>query len=462
MLQRRLHLYRFLLYGSDLCLVFLCWLLAYWLRFTFFASPAGIPPCTIYFYLAFLHVAIFAVIFPATSIYRGPGRGLAGSLGRIFSACVLGVLLGICIVYFIRPYDFSRGVYIIYFCALCLGITLYRPVFFKVWSYLSAQPAGDRALIVGSGRLAQQFCEHVKLHPELGINLVGFVAEFKQGVDGLPRLGDLSSLPRVLRAAAINTIIITLPMEKYDDMQKLIKSIGNELVDIKILLDFSSITQLRGQMTMLDNFPLINLHGNALEGWPRVGKRLLDTFGAMVAMILFSPIMLGIAIWIKKCSPGPIIYRQQRMGLDGRLFYMYKFRTMVMDAERNTGPVWAADEDPRCIPFGNWLRKRNLDELPQFYNVLKGEMSLVGPRPERPELIAEFKDRIPGYMLRHRVKAGVTGWAQINGWRGPTSLEKRIEYDLYYIENWSFKLDIMIIAQTIGQTIAPRRKGGDA
>jgi len=190
-----------------------------------------------------------------------------------------------------------------------------------------------------------------------------------------------------------------------------------------------------------------------MVGWNRILKRFFDLLLSCLGLILLSPLLLLIALAIKVTSPGPVFYRQVRMGLDGRVFEMLKFRSMVVGAEKETGPVWAQKEDPRRTQLGRFLRKISLDELPQLINVFKGEMSLVGPRPERPELIKSFKDKIPNYMLRHKMKAGMTGWAQIHGWRGNTSLEKRIEFDLFYIENWSLLMDLKILIKTFWKGI---------
>jgi exopolysaccharide biosynthesis polyprenyl glycosylphosphotransferase len=194
---------------------------------------------------------------------------------------------------------------------------------------------------------------------------------------------------------------------------------------------------------------VINVNDVPLQGLNAWVKRVLDILLSAAALVVLTIPMALIALIVKWTSPGPVFYRQERMGLDGKAFTVYKFRSMYQNAEDKSGPVWARDNDPRATPIGNWLRRFDLDELPQFWNVLRGEMSIVGPRPERPFFVQQFKHRIPQYMLRHKVKAGITGWAQVNGWRGNTSLEKRIEYDLYYIENWSVSLDLKIMWLTV-------------
>jgi exopolysaccharide biosynthesis polyprenyl glycosylphosphotransferase len=459
MLRQRLNLYRFLLYSCDLCLVALCWATAYWFRFILFKTAVvAPPPFQIYLNLTIIPLAVFAILLPVLKIYLQPLTNCLYHWKYILRACILGILVCTSITYFFQPFAFSRAVFLLFFIFLTFSLTFYRPFFCYLWNRLSARPAGDRTAIIGGGPMANALINHIQSHQELGINIVGHMDDQERQTEGIRKiscLGNYDNLRSTIQHNHITSIIIIFNIEETEKLLRIIKSLGNEMVDIKILPDFTGLTPLRGQMVMLDDIPLISLYGNTLEGWPRICKRVIDIFGAVTALLLFSIPMIMLALWIKRISPGPVFYRQQRMGLDGRLFNMYKFRTMVVDAEEKTGPIWAANDDPRCIPMGNWIRLHNLDELPQLYNVLKGEMSLVGPRPERPELIRTFKETIPGYMLRHRVKAGVTGWAQINGWRGCTSLAKRIEYDLYYIQNWSIALDMEIILQTLRQTILP-------
>jgi exopolysaccharide biosynthesis polyprenyl glycosylphosphotransferase len=218
---------------------------------------------------------------------------------------------------------------------------------------------------------------------------------------------------------------------------------------VKIVPDLLQFIALRARLEDLDGLPVINVNDVPLQGLNSWVKRGLDIALSTAALLVLAIPCGIIALLVKWTSPGPVFYRQERMGLDGKGFAVHKFRSMYQDAEGASGPVWARDDDPRCTPVGRWLRRFDLDELPQFWNVFLGEMSIVGPRPERPFFVEQFKHRIPQYMLRHKVKAGITGWAQVNGWRGNTSLEKRIKYDLYYIENWSVTLDLKIMWLTV-------------
>ena len=232
-------------------------------------------------------------------------------------------------------------------------------------------------------------------------------------------------------------------------MLKLVEVANRECVDVHIIPDFLQFVTLRARLEDLDGIPVINVNDVPLRGLNSVVKRLMDLAVSAAALVALALPFAAIAAAIRLTSPGPVFYRQERMGLDGRPFAVLKFRSMFDDAERHTGPVWTRENDPRRTPVGRFLRRFSLDELPQLWNVLKGEMSLVGPRPERPFFVERFKSSVPQYMLRHKVKAGLTGWAQVNGWRGNTSIEKRIEYDLYYIENWSIALDVKIIWLTV-------------
>jgi Undecaprenyl-phosphate glucose phosphotransferase len=242
---------------------------------------------------------------------------------------------------------------------------------------------------------------------------------------------------------------VALPHAEYARVGDVLRDIGDDPVAIHLVPDVFGLASLRGGMEEFEGVPLIHLRESPLHGWNRVLKRAFDLIIGGAVLVAVLPLMALIAIAVKLTSPGPVLLGQVRMGLDGREFRMLKFRTMRADAEADTGPVWAQADDPRRTRLGGMLRRFSLDELPQLFNVLRGEMSLVGPRPERPVFVEEFRRQVPGYMLRHKVKAGMTGWAQIHGWRGNTSLEKRIEYDLYYIERWSLAFDLTILVRTI-------------
>jgi Undecaprenyl-phosphate glucose phosphotransferase len=297
---------------------------------------------------------------------------------------------------------------------------------------------------VGDGRLAQEVARKIKEHAEYGFRVIGFLSSTEAIGSGNAILGSYKQIKEIIHQYRPDQIIITLPFEQLRLLKPILGQVYDEMVEIKVVPDLSQYFTLRQGIEVLDGLPIINLRESPLYGLNLLLKRGFDFFVSLAILCLMSPVMLVIAGLIKLSGPGTVFYRQQRMGLDSRIFEMLKFRSMQPDAESQTGAVWAKESDPRVTRIGRLLRRYNLDELPQFLNVLKGQMSIVGPRPERPEFMQEFKKRIPGYMLRHKMKAGITGWAQANGLRGNTSLEERTQYDLYYIQNWSFLFDLRI------------------
>ncbi|MBI3263689.1 MAG: undecaprenyl-phosphate glucose phosphotransferase [Acidobacteria bacterium] len=310
-----------------------------------------------------------------------------------------------------------------------------------------------RILIVGAGDLGRLVADKILEHRALGFKVVGFVDD-RAGGDhlgyrGLPLLGTFEEVGEIAEREHVDHAYVALPLEEHTKLMQVLEDVSREGIDAKVVPDLLQFIALRARLEDLDGIPIININDAPLQGLNSLVKRAVDFAMSAVALTLLA-IPLGlIASIIKLTSSGPIFYRQERMGLDGRAFTGFKFRSMFHEAERDTGPVWAREDDPRCTPIGRILRRFDLDELPQLWNVFKGDMSLVGPRPERPFFVQQFKQRFAHYMLRHKVKSGITGWAQVNGWRGNTSIEKRIEYDLYYIENWSLGLDFKILWLTL-------------
>jgi Undecaprenyl-phosphate glucose phosphotransferase len=276
---------------------------------------------------------------------------------------------------------------------------------------------------------------------------------------GVPLIGNQEELVGMVRSGEIDQVFVTFPLQEAARLADVQDWLGDEPVTLFYVPDLGEFAKLRGRIEEFEDLQIVTLQASPLDGWNTILKRAVDLLFGFLTLILFSPLMALIALAIKLTSPGPVLYRQERMGLDGNRFQMLKFRTMVDDAEKSTGPVWATRNDSRVTWLGYWLRRTSLDELPQLINVLRGEMSLVGPRPERPPLIDQFRKSIPKYMLRHKVKAGMTGWAQINGWRGNTSLERRIEHDIDYIEHWSLRRDLKILALTLMRGFLHRNVG---
>lgn len=458
MLKKHSQFFESILFIADLVVICLAWLLSYYIRFYSGVLPVdkGIPPFQLYLYLITPILLIWGVVFRSFELYR-PKRisPYINELFDITKACTFSVLILVALTFFFRQYDYSRLMFVTFWIMTIVAMSLERVAFREVLRYVRRKGYNLRyAVIVGTGKTAEDIFRRIEFHPELGIKIVGFLSSSpghhqveKKG--GIPILGSYEKIRDVIADKNIDQVIVALPMEDHHVTIDVLKMVDNEMVDIRVVPDLWEFMTLRGGVDELDGLPIITLQDTPLYGWNIVLKRAADIVLSLIAIILTAPAMIVVAILNKITSPGPIFYRQERMGLDGKTFDMLKFRSMRIDAEAQSGAIWAKENDPRRTRLGTFLRKTSLDELPQFFNVLKGDMSIVGPRPERPVFIEEFRRNIPGYMLRHKMKAGITGWAQVNGWRGNTSLEKRIECDLYYIENWSVWLDIKIMWLTV-------------
>ncbi|HEY4491756.1 MAG TPA: undecaprenyl-phosphate glucose phosphotransferase, partial [Acidobacteriota bacterium] len=349
-------------------------------------------------------------------------------------------------------YEPARVLFLYFMILDVVGILLARSSIRKVVEEMRRRGYNiKKVLIVGGGGLGEIVANRIRDHEELGYEIVGFLDDDPQKVmaAGYPVVGRCSEVSVMVDQLGIDYLFIALPLSAHDKMMEILHSTRNEMVDIKVVPDLLEYVAIRAGIEDLDGVPIINLTDLPLRGMYSFIKRILDiVFSSLglIVTVLFFPLIF---LLIKYRSVGPIVFKQERMGLDGKSFLMHKFRTMRTDAESETGPVFSKVDDPRITPGGRILRKLYIDEWPQFWNVLKGEMSLVGPRPERPFFVHYFKEQIPQYMLRHKVRSGITGWAQVNGWRGNTSIEKRIEHDLYYIENWSLALDLKIMWLTL-------------
>jgi Undecaprenyl-phosphate glucose phosphotransferase len=440
---------------SDLVLIAGCWVLAYYLRFWLGPVPVyrGVPPLEPYLYLLAPIVVVWAVAFRAFDLYRP--RRLGSHLSEwvdVAKASSLGSLVLVAIMeFFFRSFEFSRLVIVYFWVLSIVTVSFSRAVFREALRVARRRGYNLRyALVVGSGELAETVIDRLRSRPDIGLHVLGVLGDDKEGLGPQTKwLGGYADLRAVLDAQTVDHVILALPHEDVARLPMLLNEIGDDPVTIHVVPDIIRFASLRGGVEEFEGVPFIHLRESPLYGWNRLFKRGFDLVFGGLTLVLAAPLMAAIAVAIRLTSPGPVLYRQDRMGLDGQRFRMLKFRTMPVDAEARSGPVWARPGDPRRTRLGAFLRRFSLDELPQLFNVLRGEMSLVGPRPERPVFVEEFRRKIPGYMLRHKVKAGITGWAQVNGWRGNTSLERRIEYDLYYIERWSFGFDLKILGVTL-------------
>ena len=460
MLKAHSRLLEQVMLGGDLLIVAAAWLAAYGVRF-YVAGPAlrsSIPPLEPYLLMLLPILVVWGLSFRAFDLYRPRriGSRLSEVAGVAKASSLGGLVLVAVMTFFFREFEYSRVVIVYFWVLSIVGVSFSRYVFREALRVARRRGYNVRyAVVVGSGELADGVIERLRARPDVGIQVLGLVGD-KDGAGSVPRLGGYADLAAVLGTREVDHVILALPHEDYGRLRGLLDAIGDEPVTIHVVPDLFRFASLRGGVEEFDGVPFIHLRESPLHGWNRLFKRVFDVAMSVVVLGALAPVLALLALLVRLSSRGPVLYRQERMGLDGRRFGMLKFRTMRVDAEAQTGPVWAAATDPRRTPIGGVLRRFSLDELPQFVNVLRGEMSVVGPRPERPVFVERFRQTVPGYMLRHKVKSGITGWAQVNGLRGNTSLEERIRYDLEYIERWSLWLDLKIIALTVTRVLFDR------
>jgi len=446
---------------ADLLLVAAAWIAAYHIRFHAPGLPAPvgdqIPDFQQYALALPVMLPLWFWLLRSRGLYEPRRtRSLAEEAAGVIMATGLGVLVLVAIGFFVRSYSYSRLVIVLF-----AGISPVAVIGFRAVARLGLRQLRRRGynlryvVVVGGGELAEEVIERIGVHPGAGLKLVGVVSDdsTRRAVRGVPIVCPFGELQRFLaaeRAAGrrVDQVVIALSREEGHHLEKVIASLDEEIASVQLVPDLRHVLSLRSRVEEFEGMPVIGLRESPLVGMAALQKRVFDLVAASLGLLVTSPLLLLIALGTRLSSRGPVLYRQKRMGLDGRVFPMLKFRTMRRDAEAESGPVWTQADDPRRTRLGAFLRRTSLDELPQLWNVLRGEMSLVGPRPERPVFIEQFRHEVPGYMLRHKVKAGMTGWAQIHGWRGNTSLHERIEHDIHYIQNWSLGLDLKILFRT--------------
>ncbi len=370
---------------------------------------------------------------------------------NILAAVALGALIATALTSFIyKELDWPR-LMMIYFGFFAVVFIIAGRMFTSAWQARIRASHPDRVLIIGAGDVGRMIAQRIRMSPRLGYQVVGFLDDTpgRRSAAGLPVLGAAAHLRQTIRNENVSEVVIALPEASHEEVLDLIYECEREGVVVHVFPDVFQIMATQVTIGELNGLPMLTVRDVALRGWRLSLKRGIDVVGSALGLIFLSPLFLLIALLIKLDSPGPVFYSQIRMGLDARPFPVLKFRSMRIGAEDQTGPVWATKNDSRKTRLGSFLRRTSLDELPQLINVLLGEMSLVGPRPERPVFVEQFRQVVPRYMDRHREKAGMTGWAQVNGLRGDTSIVERTKFDLYYVENWSLLLDIKILLRTI-------------
>jgi Undecaprenyl-phosphate glucose phosphotransferase len=456
----------------DVAATALAWLFAYGIRFNEPAASLipitkGVPDVSRYLLL----LPFMALLWPPVMYFHGlyqirRGRSrIDETFAILFSVLIasgltLGATLYVRVYHRFQPevaplWEYSQAVFAIFAFLDVLLVSLGRSAL-RSWQERQWARGENltRVLVAGTGEVGRSVAEALLAHRRLGYRVLGFLGEHReaQGHAGLPVVGTIEAAREAIDATGADQVYVALPLEHHAQLVPLVQGLSNECVDLKVVPDVVQYATIRASLEDLDGLPIISLNEVPLQGWSSMTKRVMDLAASTFLLLALTvvPILPVLALLVfLRGGKGPVLLRQERMTLDGKTFQIFKFRTMVDEAEKDTGPVFATSDDPRRTPIGAWLRRHNLDELPQLFNVFLGDMSLVGPRPERPPFVQQFRERIPQYMRRHRVKSGMTGWAQVNGWRGNTSIEKRIEFDLYYIENWSLSLDLKILILTL-------------
>ena len=427
---------------SDGVLVFLAMLAAYWLRFSVFHGAPGLP------WLGAAAAVLTLIAFAVAGLYasfRTVRFHVEASRTAMLELLVALVLMSM--IYVLRLGETSRWtVVIFYLVATALLLVKRAAMRMTLRHYRTMGYNMKRVLLVGHGDGAEAYYKRVLCDRQLGFAAVGYVAQQKDGRP-LPYCGGYEELEKILSATRPDEVVVALSAEEMEWMPQVIHACEKDGTKLSVVPFYAQYMPANPQVDSVNGLPLINLRRVPLDNLGNAFiKRGADILGSLFLIILTSPLMLIAAIGVRLSSPGPIIFKQERVGKDKKNFYMYKFRSMRVNSRENTG--WSKNEDDRKTWFGSLIRKCSVDELPQFFNVLKGDMSLIGPRPELPFFVEQFKEKIPRYMVKHQVRPGITGWAQVNGLRGDTSIEKRIAYDLYYIENWTPALDIRILIMT--------------
>lgn len=414
---------------------------SWYLRFKsgFFVQDVGVLPAKTYFSALFLIIPGYLLLYSVFQLYM-PRRvkSYRKELMDIIRANGIGFMIFILVLYFIKQEHFSRQMLcIFFFINISLEFASRYLIRTILWKMRKQGLNQKHILMIGESQMAEQYMDRLRENPKWGYQVFA-------------HLKDEEKLERILEGNELDEVVIALRAEDYGKLERIVDVCEKAGVHTKMIPDFGNVISTRPYIEDVQGIPVIHVRRVPLNIMRnRAAKRAVDLIGATVAIILFSPVMLLTVLVVALTEEGSVIYRQERVGLHNQVFYMYKFRSMIMQDEEKEKAEWSTRNDPRITPVGKLIRRTSIDELPQLFNVLKGEMSLVGPRPERPQFVQKFRDEIPRYMVKHQVRPGMTGWAQINGYRGDTSIEKRIEYDLYYIENWTMVFDMKILILTI-------------
>ncbi len=439
----------------DAFVIIIAYFIAWIIKFLFLDESIGALPFRVYAAAILPIVPAYLLLYYLFSLYtpkRVQGRRL--EMWNIVKANTVGIALILGVLYLIKMMHFSRELLaIFYFVNILLETGLRNLIRYFLRSMRKKGYNLKHILLVGYSHAAEEYIDRIIANPQWGYKIRGILDDhIEAGTEykGVKVLGRIANLMVILPQNRLDEIAITLGLNEYYRLEEIVALCEKSGVHTKFIPDYNRVIPTKPYTEDILGLPVINIrHVPLMNTYYAFLKRLMDIVGSICAIVIFSPVMLFSVIMIKLTSPGPLIFKQERVGLHNRPFMMYKFRSMEVQAPEKEKTRWTVKDDPRVTGFGKFMRKTSIDELPQLFNVLKGEMSLVGPRPERPFFVEKFKEEIPRYMIKHQVRPGITGWAQVNGYRGNTSIRKRIEYDLYYIENWTLGLDIKILILTV-------------
>ena len=435
---------------SDGVTVFLSFPIGFFLRFYVLHGIITVP-LTRYLTVAALYTAAQLFTYAAFGLYQSFRRKrLRTELLRLWEATLLDTVALQSLLFLSWGVHYSRLALGFAFLIMTVALSIKRYALRKILRQYRQRGYNQKhVLIVGSGKLAQKYLREIQNDRELGYLALGYIAEAPSpGMGTLSRLGGFAAMPDILEEYRPDEVVAAMEPEDFRQTQEVIAACESAGVRLSIIPFYAEYIPSNPQFDDLNGIPMLNIRHIPLDNWANAFcKRAMDVVGSSIALILLSPIMLLCAVGVKLSSPGPVIFRQERVGRDKKPFYMYKFRSMRVNDSQDT--AWSRKTDSRKTPFGSFMRKCSLDELPQLWNVLKGDMSLVGPRPELPHYVERFRNEVPLYMVKHQVRPGITGWAQVNGFRGDTSIRERIEHDVYYIEHWSIALDVQILLTTV-------------
>lgn len=440
----------------DAVIVACSYLLAWYIKFE---SPwmNGIKTISFGGYMKLLYIIVPAYVLLYTAFHLYTPRRIQGrrvEMGNLIKANTVGIMIIISILYITRQHDFSRDMFFIFYVINTGAIVVVRLGIKTILRKIRKGGYNQKhILLIGYSRAAEGYIDRIVGNPQWGYKIRGILDDnIAAGTryKGVQVLGTIGNLEYILPENKLDEIAITLSINEYSKLEKIVNACEKSGVHTKFIPDYNNIIPTKPYTEDLLGLPVINIRYVPLTNtFNIIIKRAVDIFGALCGIIVASPIMLVTAVAIKLTSKGPLIFKQERIGFHNKPFKMYKFRSMVVQEDTEEEKGWTTKHDPRVTKIGKIIRRTSIDELPQLFNILKGDMSLVGPRPERPQFVEKFKEEIPRYMVKHQVRPGLTGWAQVNGLRGDTSIEKRIDYDLYYIENWTFGFDVKIMFLTI-------------